>query len=93
MPLNIKDDQIHSKAKQIAALTGDSITSVVRQALNDHMDKLLSSRDRMKADFKTTKSARLEQLLALANICAKANQSKATSAGHAELYGDDGLPL
>ncbi|MFQ6539294.1 type II toxin-antitoxin system VapB family antitoxin [Aphanothece stagnina] len=33
MALNIKDEAVHALAKEIAQLTGESLTEVVRQAL------------------------------------------------------------
>lgn len=33
MALNIKDEEVHALAKEIAQLTGESLTEVVRQAL------------------------------------------------------------
>lgn len=33
MALNIKDEEVHALAKEIAQLTGENLTEVVRQAL------------------------------------------------------------
>lgn len=84
MPLNIKDDFVHDQAKQIAALTGESLTQVVRQAL---IDRLSAINKRPKTIKRTA-----ENLLALAKVHAENMQPDNHSFNHADLYGDNGLP-
>jgi antitoxin VapB len=86
MPLNIKDEQVHQQAKLLAALTGESITSAVREALAER----LASVRRQQAEPETTRSA--ERMMALAKLCASQMQPNQHSSDHAELYGEDGLP-
>ena len=86
MPLNIKDDHVHQQAKQLAALTGESITAVVRQALAER----LSTVRRQQEAPEGARSA--ERLMALARLCAEHMQPDSHSSDHAELYGEDGLP-
>jgi hypothetical protein len=64
MPLNIKDEFIHQQAKQLASLTGQSITAVVRQALTAQ----LSAVRRQQNAPAGVRSA--ENLLTLARTCA-----------------------
>jgi antitoxin VapB len=86
MPLNIKDDQVHTQAKQLATLTGESITSVVRQALAEKLSAVRRNQDAAGG----TRSA--ERLMALAKLCAEQMRQGNHSSDHAKLYGDDGLP-
>ncbi|OQW49969.1 type II toxin-antitoxin system VapB family antitoxin [Candidatus Raskinella chloraquaticus] len=87
MPLNIKDDYVHQQAKQLAALTGESITAAVRQAL---AERLTAVRSRQQAP----EGARSpERLMALARLCAEQMQPNSHSSDHAKLYGEDGLPV
>ncbi|MDQ3407282.1 MAG: type II toxin-antitoxin system VapB family antitoxin, partial [Chloroflexota bacterium] len=44
MPLNIKDAQAEILASEVAALTGESKTRAVRQALVERRDRLLLAR-------------------------------------------------
>ena len=37
MPLNIKDPETHNLAKELAAITGESLTEAVRQAVRDRL--------------------------------------------------------
>jgi len=39
MPLNVKNDEAHRLAKELAELTGESITQAVTQALKDAVAK------------------------------------------------------
>ncbi|MBA2556314.1 MAG: type II toxin-antitoxin system VapB family antitoxin [Chloroflexi bacterium] len=47
MALNIKDPETERLASEIAALTGESKTGAVRQALNERKQRLLLSRSGM----------------------------------------------
>ncbi len=87
MPLNIKDDDVHQQAKQLAALTGESITAAVRQALAERISAVLRHQE-------TPEGARsAERLMALARLCAEQMQPNSHSADHAKLYNEDGLPV
>jgi len=44
MPLNIKDPETERLAREIAALTGESKTRAVRQALSERKQRLLLAR-------------------------------------------------
>ena len=46
MPLNIKDDRAHDEAKQLARLTGESITDAVRTAIRERLDRVRKTKAR-----------------------------------------------
>ncbi len=88
MPLNIKDPEAHEEAKRLAALTGSTITDAVRAAIREKLDRVEGA-----AKAKTRKD-RVDSLMALARDCADALDIKGeTSADHADLYDDTGLPV
>ena len=62
MPLNVKNDQAHSLAKELAELTGQSITDAVTKALKDavararagrkgHVERVMAQVDEITAHF------------------------------------------
>ncbi len=86
MPLNIKDDIVHNQARELANLTGESITQVVRVALTERLASIKEHQTGLDS------AAKLKQLTTLAKLCAEHMQSSNHSSSHAELYGKDGLP-
>ena len=86
MPLNIKDEKVHEAAKQLAELTGQSITSAVRSAI---MEKLRRAERQAKIKSPEITAA---SILALGRECAVHMKSGAHSSDHSELYGPDGMP-
>jgi len=40
MPLNIKDDAAHEEARQLARITGESITQAVRTAIRERLERV-----------------------------------------------------
>lgn len=86
MPLNIKDDHVHQQAKQLAALTGESITSAVRHALAERLSAVRRHQEAPEG------ARNAERLMALARLCAEQMQPNSHSSDHATLYGEDGLP-
>ena len=88
MPLNIKDEAVHAKARRLAELTGTSITGAVGDAIERRLAELEGARE---AD-------RIQRLRAMQEIARKFAASLppdhgATSTDHAELlYDEDGLP-
>lgn len=88
MPLNIKDETVHAKAKRLAELTGTSITGAVGDAIDRRLAEVEVSRE---AEIRR----RREQLLELGRAVAGTLPPDhcATSADHDELlYDEDGLP-
>ena len=47
MPLNIKSDSTHALAKKVAALTGETMTQVVTEALQEKLARLERAKDRV----------------------------------------------
>ncbi len=81
MPLNIKDPEAHQLAQAISRATGQSMTTVVREALRERLRKIERQNSR----------ASVEELLAIAGRAA--DLVKAPYADHAEwLYDENGLP-
>ena len=81
MSLNIKDPEAHRLAQAIARATGESMTSVVTQALRARHAQIESRRGR----------AGVEELLAIADRAAA--HIKRPYADHADLlYDENGLP-
>jgi antitoxin VapB len=86
MPLNIKDDLVHNQARELAELTGESITQVVRVALAERLILVKQGTNSVDSVAKT------KQLMALAELCAENMQPNSHSSEHAKLYDDDGMP-
>ena len=83
MGLNIKNDEAHRLAQELAALTGKSMTAAVTEALRERLDRLRQERRASLAD----------RLLAIGKDCAAHLKEPFRSADHGELlYGEDGLP-
>lgn len=88
MPLNIKDEAVHAKAKRLADLTGRSITAAVSDAIDHRLAELEDARE----------AERMRRLRAMEEIARRFAASLppdhgATSTDHADLlYDEDGLP-
>jgi antitoxin VapB len=81
MSLNIKDPEAHRLARQIARVTGETMTRVVTEALRERLARL----ERRSA------RASLEELVAIAERAA--SYVKRPYLDHAELlYDEHGLP-
>jgi antitoxin VapB len=84
MPLNIKDEMVHEKAKLLAKMTGQSITAVVREAIDEKLQNVQAKTQQ--------KRMTVEEILALAKDCKKHLPKGVHSADHADLYDDEGMP-
>lgn len=81
MSLNIKDAEVHKLAQAISRATGESMTSVVKQALRERYARIERRKGR----------AGVDELLAIADRAA-AHLTRPYAA-HAELlYDENGLP-
>ena len=81
MSLNIKDPEVHQLAQAIARATGESMTSVVKEALRERYARIERRKER----------ASVEELLAIADR-ASAHLNR-PYVDHAELlYDENGLP-
>lgn len=88
MPLNIKDEVVHAKAKRLAELTGTSITGAVGDAIERRLAEV----------EKTQETDRIRRLRAMEQVARRFAAGLppghgATSTDHDELlYDEDGLP-
>jgi len=81
--LNIKNADAHRLAQELAALTGESMTAAVTEAIRERLDRLRQERGDPLAD----------RLLAIGKDCAVRLKEPFRSVDHGELlYGEDGLP-
>jgi antitoxin VapB len=81
--LNLKNPRARQLAGELSKLTGESLTTVVIRALED---RLAAERARHGAIRKS------DQILAFAQRFAARLPAGISSEGHAELFGEDGLP-
>jgi antitoxin VapB len=88
MQLNIKHPDAHRLATELAALTGESLTAAVTEALRERLLRARNQANQQEAE----RQARINEILALANELRAHVKPGTTSADHADLYGEDGLP-
>ena len=83
MSLNIKDEEVHRLASELAALTGESMTKAVKRALRERLQRL-----RPEAE-----DAFIERIEAIARDAASRFEEPYRSVDHGELlYDERGLP-
>ena len=83
MSLNIKSEDAHRLARELAALTGESMTVAVTEALRERIARLKRSK----------REGLSERLLAIGRDCAARLKEPYRSIDHAELlYDERGLP-
>ena len=88
MPLNIKDEAVHAKARRLAELTGASITGAVSEAIDRRLAELETTRE---AEVRR-RSERLQEIGRQFRALLPPDHG-ATSTDHDELlYDEDGLP-
>ncbi len=81
MPLNIKNEEAHALARELAQLTGQSITGAVTEAI----------RMRLEALKRTSSEERCKRILAIGEDCAP--RLAGLSMEHGDLlYDENGLP-
>jgi len=84
MALSIKDDRADDLARRLAELTGESLTTVVRTALTERLER--EERRRGLAE-------RTARLLDIGRRVARLKEPTAHSGDHAELlYDEHGMP-
>ena len=86
VPLYIKDDYVHRQAKELAALTRESLKDAVGQATDDRLAAV-------RQDLAPKIKGNAEQLMALGKLCAEHMSPNSHSADHAQLFNDDGMLL
>ncbi len=83
MGLNIKSDEAHRLAAELARLTGESMTAAVTEAVRERLERVRRERGQSLAD----------RLVAIGKDCAPRLKEPFRSADHAELlYDERGLP-
>ena len=83
MSLNIKNEETHRLARELAALTGESVTGAVGAAVRERLERVQRERGLGLAS----------RLLAIGKDCAAHLKEPFLSADHAELlYDERGLP-
>lgn len=83
MGLNIKNEEAHRLAAELANLTGESMTAAVTIALRDRLERVRDDQGRGLA----------ERLLAIGKDCASHLKEPIRSADHGDLLYDElGLP-
>lgn len=83
MSLNIKSEETHRLAQELAELTGESMTAAVTEAVRERLHRVRRERD----------TGRLERLHAIAQDCASRFKEPWKSIDHGDLlYDERGLP-
>jgi antitoxin VapB len=83
MSLNIKDEQVHRMARQLARLTGESMTTAVRESIRERLEHVRGN----------SKKRLAERILEIGNDCAAHLKEPYKSIDHGEmLYDEKGLP-
>ena len=84
MTLNIKNEETCRLARDLARLTGDTMTGAITSALRERL-----AREERQRDL----DARVEELLAIGRRCADSLQPGPSATEHGDLlYDDRGLP-
>jgi antitoxin VapB len=83
MGLNIKNEETHRLAQELAALTGESMTTAVTEAVRERLDRVRRERGVPLS----------QRLLLIGKDCAAHLKEPYRTADHGDLlYGEDGLP-
>lgn len=83
MSLNIKNEETHRLARELAALTGESLTAAITVAVRERLERVQHDAGAGLAD----------RLLAIGRACAPRLRGPYRSVEHGDLlYADRGLP-
>jgi antitoxin VapB len=84
--MNIKSPEAHLLAREVAALTGESLTEAVTVALRERLERLIPEQG-------DDRQARFDEVLAIVRrTSAFADQIPASTEIDGLLYDEDGLP-
>jgi antitoxin VapB len=84
MSLNIKNEETHALARELAGLTGESVTAAVTEAVRERLERVRREMD---------KERRLERLWAIVADAAPRFKEPWRSIDHGDLlYDERGLP-
>lgn len=83
MSLNIKNEQTHRLARELARLTGESMTTAVNEAIRERLERVQGK----------AKKSRVERILEIGRECAAHMKEPYKSIDHGDLlYDEKGLP-
>jgi antitoxin VapB len=83
MGMNIKNEETQRLVRELAALTGESQTAAVTEAVRERLERLRNAED----------DGFVERLLAIGRACAPHWKEPYKSADHGDLlYDEEGLP-
>jgi antitoxin VapB len=83
MSLNVKNEEAHSLARQLAELTGESLTTAVTESVRQRLERVRQGSGQALAN----------RLLEIGAECAAQLREPYRTADHAELlYDEQGLP-
>ena len=84
MSLNIKNEETHQLARELAALTGESMTGAITVALRERLERETHER---------SVETRVQELRSIARRCARLLEDGPSAVEHGDyLYDEDGLP-
>jgi len=85
MGLNIKNEQTHRRVRQLAKLTGESMTAAVDKAVQERLERV--------REQERKKGGLVERLLKIGRECAPLWREPYRSVDHGDLlYDEKGLP-
>lgn len=83
MSLNIKNEETHHLARELARLTGESMTTAVNEAIRERLERVRGK----------SKKSMAERLLEIGKDCAAHLKEPYKSIDHGDLlYDEKGLP-
>ena len=83
MSLNIKNEETHQLARELAALTGESMTGAITVALRERLERETHER---------SVETRVQELRSIARRCARLLEDGPSAVEHGDyLYDEDGL--
>jgi antitoxin VapB len=86
MSLNIKNEKTHRLVKQLARLTGESMTAAVERAVQERLERVRKDDEKSRGEF-------VERILQIGRECAAHLKEPYKSIDHGELlYDENGLP-
>ena len=82
MSLNIKNEETHKLARELASATGESMTVAVSEAIRERLERIRSS-----------KTERFERIMKISKECGKLWKEPYRSIDHGDLlYDEKGMP-
>lgn len=83
MGLNIKNEEVHQLAREVARLTGESMTGAIQAALEEKLARLKKLREGQVAEKKRRLRKILETL---------PRPPAGVTSDHSDMYDENGLP-